>query len=500
MHQTTCSDDTYILALDSGTTSVRSILFDAHGTPVAQASQPIAQHYPQPGWVEHDAREILAKQVSTISEVQFASGIHSDRIAAVGITNQRETVVVWDRHTGEPISNAIVWQCRRTEPIIASMRERGLGDLIAQKTGLVLDPYFSASKIAWILDNVPGARERAEAGQLACGTIDCWLIWNLTEGAVHATDRTNASRTMLFNIHTMDWDDELLGLFNIPRAILPEVKESMDDYGQVSQDIMRLQPPILGVAGDQQASLFGHCCFEEGQAKATYGTGCFILMNTGIHAVPSKNGLVTTVAASTKGELRYALEGSVFNAGSTVQWLRDELGLIKDASETEELALSVPDTAGAYLVPAFTGLGAPWWDAEARGLICGLTRGCTRAHLARAALESIAYQAYDVLEAMRNDFPCEIEELAVDGGGSKNRFTMGWQASLLQRPVVRPKTAEVTALGAAYLAGLNAGYWKDLDSLRANAVQATRFKPELAEGLRQQSLDGWYRALNRARS
>ena len=499
MHQTTCSDDTYILALDSGTTSVRSILFDAHGTPVAQASQPITQHYPQPGWVEHDAREILAKQVSTISEVQFASGIHSDRITAVGITNQRETVVVWDRHTGEPISNAIVWQCRRTEPIIASMRERGLDDLIAQKTGLVLDPYFSASKIAWILDNVPGARKRAEAGQLACGTIDCWLIWNLTEGAVHATDRTNASRTMLFNIHTMDWDDELLSLFNIPRAILPEVKESMDDYGQVSQDIMRLQPPILGVAGDQQASLFGHCCFEEGQAKATYGTGCFILMNTGAHAVPSKNGLVTTVAASTKGELRYALEGSVFNAGSTVQWLRDELGLIKDASETEELALSVPDTAGTYLVPAFTGLGAPWWDAEARGLICGLTRGCTRAHLARAALESIAYQAYDVLEAMRNDFPCDIEELAVDGGGSQNRFTMGWQAGLLQRPVVRPKTAEVTALGAAYLAGLNAGYWKDLDSLRANAVQATRFKPEVAEEFRRQSLDGWYCALNRTK-
>ena len=499
MHQTTCSDDTYILALDSGTTSVRSILFDTHGTPVAQANQPITQHYPQPGWVEHDAREILAKQVSTISEVQFASGIHSDRIAAVGITNQRETVVVWDKHTGEPISNAIVWQCRRTEPIIASMRERGLSDLIAQKTGLVLDPYFSASKIAWILDNVPRARERAEAGQLACGTIDCWLIWNLTEGAVHATDRTNASRTMLFNIHTMDWDDELLDLFNIPRAILPEVKESMGDYGQVSRDIMRLQPPILGVAGDQQASLFGHCCFEEGQAKATYGTGCFILMNTGAHAVPSKNGLVTTVAASTKGELRYALEGSVFNAGSTVQWLRDELGLIKNASETEELALSVPDTAGTYIVPAFTGLGAPWWDAEARGLICGLTRGCTRAHLARAALESIAYQAYDVLEAMRNDFPCDIEELAVDGGGSQNRFTMGWQAGLLQRPVVRPKTSEVTALGAAYLAGLNAGYWKDLNSLRVNAVQATHFKPELTAELRQQSLDGWYRALNRAR-
>ena len=493
------ANDSYILALDSGTTSVRSILFDAHGTPIAQASQPITQHYPQPGWVEHDAREILAKQVSTISEVQFASGIHSERITAIGITNQRETVVVWDRATGEPVCPAIVWQCRRTEPLIAKLREDGLEGLVAGKTGLVLDPYFSASKIAWILDNVDRARERAEAGELICGTVDSWLIWNLTAGSVHATDRTNASRTMLYNIHTLDWDDELLALFGIPRSMLPDVRPSTADYGRVSSDIMHACPPILGVAGDQQASLCGHCCFEAGQAKATYGTGCFMLMNTGAQAVRSQNGLVTTIAATPGDAVQYALEGSVFNAGSTVQWLRDELGLIRDAAQTEELALSVPDTAGVYLVPAFTGLGAPWWDAEARGTICGLTRGCTHAHLVRAALESIAYQALDVLEAMRRDFPCELDALAVDGGGAMNAFTMQWQANMLGCPVVRPRTAETTALGAAYLAGLGAGYWSDLDALRANAAAAARFEPAISPSARQTALDGWYDALRRAR-
>lgn len=492
--------DSYILALDSGTTSVRSIIFDAHGTPVAQASQPITQHYPRPGWVEHDAMEILAKQVSTISEVQFASGIHSDRIAAVGITNQRETVVVWERATGHPICNAVVWQCRRTEPLIAQMRKAGLEDLIQEKTGLVLDPYFSASKISWILDNVPDARRRAEAGELLCGTVDSWLIWNLTHGAVHACDRTNASRTMLYNIHCLSWDDELLGMFGIPRAMLPEVKPSIADYGRVGDDIMHARPPIMGVAGDQQASLFGHCCFAPGQAKATYGTGCFMLMNTGAQAVRSANGLVTTVAASPDNSVAYALEGSVFNAGSVVQWLRDELGLIHDAGETEQLALSVPDTAGAYLVPAFTGLGAPWWDADARGTICGLTRGCTRAHLVRAALESVAYQAFDVLEAMRRDFPCEMGALAVDGGGSLNAFTMQWQANMLGCPVLRPKTCETTALGAAYLAGLGAGFWKDAEELRGNNAVAARFAPDIPEGLRQERLNGWYEALRRARS
>ena len=502
MQPQTASDtgsDSYVLALDSGTTSVRSILFDAHGTPVAQASQPITQHYPHPGWVEHDAREILAKQVSTISEVQFASGIHSERIACVGITNQRETVVVWDRATGEPVMNAIVWQCRRTEPLIASLRERGLTDFVAERTGLVLDPYFSASKLAWVLDNVPGARARAEAGELLFGTVDTWLVWNLTHGEVHATDRTNASRTMLFNIHTLTWDDDLLELFGVPRAMLPEVLPSCADFGRVGGDVMLARPPIRGVAGDQQASLFGHCCFDPGQAKATYGTGCFMLMNTGREPVRSANGLVTTVAASPAGEVAYALEGSVFSAGSVVQWLRDELGLIHDASETERLALSVPDTAGAYVVPAFTGLGAPWWDADARGVICGLTRGCTRAHLVRAALESICYQVLDVLEAMRRDFPCALPALAVDGGGSRNRFTMQWQADVLGCPVARPRTAETTALGAAYLAGLGQGVWGDVDELRAMHATSARFEPHMGADERAHALAGWYEALRRAR-
>lgn len=520
-----CEADTpYVLALDSGTTSVRAILFDAHGTPVAQASQPITQHYPRPGWVEHDPREILARQIATISEVQFASGIHSERIAAVGITNQRETVVVWDRRTGEPICNALCWQCRRTEPLIAGLRERGLVPMIAAKTGLVLDPYFSASKLAWVLDNVPGARARAERGELLFGTVDSWLIWNLTGGAaaadgtiaggravgtrgdaapVHATDRTNASRTMLYNIHTLDWDDELLELFDIPRALLPRVGASSDDYGRVSADIMAARPPITGVAGDQQASLFGHGCFDAGQVKATYGTGCFVLMNTGVAPATSENGLVTTIAATPAGApVAYALEGSVFNAGSVVQWLRDEMDLVRTAEETEELALSVPDAAGVYVVPAFTGLGAPWWDAEARGVVCGLTRGCSRAHFVRAALESIAYQTHDVIEAMHRDFPDAgaLTQLAVDGGGSVNRFTMQCQADLLGCPVVRPRTSEATALGAAYLAGLGVGAWGGLDELRANAGEpAARFEPAMGEALRAERLAGWYAALGRAR-
>ena len=504
------SGASYVLALDSGTTSVRAILFDAHGTPVAQASQPITQHYPQPGWVEHDPREILARQIATISEVQFASGIHSERIAAVGITNQRETVVVWDRRTGEPVCNALCWQCRRTEPRIAELRERGLAPTIAAKTGLVLDPYFSASKLAWVLDNVPGARERAERGELLFGTVDSWLIWNLTGGAqacgtpVHATDRTNASRTMLYNIHELDWDDELLELFGVPRSMLPRVLASTDDYGRVSADIMPACPPITGVAGDQQASLFGHGCFEAGYVKATYGTGCFVLMNTGEVPARSENGLVTTVAATPAGApVRYALEGSVFNAGSVVQWLRDEMDLVRTAEETEALAASVSDTAGVYVVPAFTGLGAPWWDADARGVVCGLTRGCSKAHFVRAALESIAYQTHDVIEAMRRDFPDAgaLAHLAVDGGGSMNGFTMQWQADLLGCPVVRPRTCEATALGAAYLAGLGVGFWRDLDELRANAGEpAARFEPAMGEALRAERLAGWYAALRRARS
>lgn len=492
-------DAAYVLALDSGTTSVRAILFDAAGQPVAQASQPITQRYPHPGWVEHDAREILAKQVSAISEVQFASGIYSDRIAAVGITNQRETTVVWDRRTGDPVCNAICWQCRRTEPMIADLVRRGLAETVAAKTGLVPDPYFSASKIAWILENVPGARAAAQAGDLLFGTVDSWLVWNLTAGAVHATDRTNASRTMLYNIHDLAWDGELLDLFGIPASMLPEVLPSRADFGRVAGEIMAARPPITGVAGDQQASLFGHCCFEPGETKATYGTGCFILMNTGPVPVRSENGLLTTIIATPDDAVEYALEGSVFNAGSVVQWLRDDLELVRTAEETEELALSVPDTCGVHLVPAFTGLGAPWWDANARGLVSGLTRGCTRAHLVRAALEGIAYQVGDIVEAMQRDAGRRLGRLAVDGGGSRNRFTMQWQANLLGCPVVCARTSETTALGAAYLAGLGVGYWDGVAQLRANASAGARFEPQMAADERRRAVDGWHEALARAR-
>lgn len=490
-------DDAYILALDSGTTSVRSILFDAQGRPIAQAQRPIEQHYPQPGWVEHDPREILAKQVATISEVQYASGIHSDRIAAVGITNQRETTVVWDRVTGEPVYNAICWQCRRTEPMISRLEADGYAVSIRAKTGLVADPYFSASKIAWILENVPGARERARAGDLLFGTVDSWLIWNLTDRAVHATDRTNASRTMLYNIHTLEWDAELLDLFGIPVSMMPHVQPSCSSFSLMSKDVMRCRPPIAGVAGDQQASLFGHRCFSPGSVKATYGTGCFILMNTGGTAVDSRNGLLTTIAATSDGSVEYALEGSVFNAGSVVQWLRDEMGLVKTTEETEELALSVKDAAGVHLVPAFTGLGAPWWDANARAMISGLTRGSTRAHVVRAALEGIAFQVYDVVQAMQRDAGCSVERLAVDGGGSRNRFTMQWQADLLRCSVERPIVTETTALGAAFLAGLQVGFWPNVAHLDCLQQVDYRFEPSLDERRRVQELDNWHRALGR---
>ena len=489
--------DDYVMAVDSGTTSVRTILFDHAGNVVACAQQPLTQHYPEPGWVEHDATEILAKQVATIAEVQFASGIHSDRIRAVGITNQRETCVVWNRHTGEPVHNAICWQCRRTAPAIEELVRAGKADMIREKTGLVADPYFSASKIAWILDNVDGARAAAEAGDLLFGTVDTWLVWNLTAGAVHATDRTNASRTMLYNIHDLCWDDELLDLFGIPARMLPEVLPSSADYGRVMGEVMSRRPPITGVAGDQQASLFGHCCFEAGSVKATYGTGCLILMNTGEAAVTSSNGLLTTIAATADGSVAYALEGSVFNAGSVVQWLRDELRIIESASETEGLAESVPDTGGVFLVPAFTGLGAPWWDADARGLICGITRGTNRAHIVRAALESEAYQVADILGAMRQDSGVAPVLLAVDGGGSLNGFTMGMQADLLGCPVVRPSTSETTALGAAYLAGLATGYWSGIDDLRANVAHAARFEPSMDAASRAAALDAWHAALAR---
>ncbi len=488
----------YILAVDSGTTSVRAIIFDAAGNLVAQASQPIEQYYPQPGWVEHDAMEILAKQASVISEVQYASGIHSDAIAAVGITNQRETAVVWDGRTGIPVGNAICWQCRRTEPHIARLREEGWGPRIREKTGLVLDPYFSATKVAWILDNVPGARRRAEAGDLLFGTIDSWLIWNFTGGEIHATDRTNASRTMLYNIRNLDWDQELLELFNIPAKMLPTVLPSAANYGRVNAELMSKRPPIFGVAGDQQASLFGHRCFLPGDAKATYGTGCFILMNTGSNPVESKNGLITTVAATADNSVEYALEGSVFNAGSVITWLQDEMGLVQRPEETEALAASIASTEGVYFVPAFTGLGAPWWDANARGVISGLTRGTGRAHIVRAALESIGYQVADVVDAMRRDSGCAVERLAVDGGGSRNSFTMQWQADVLGCPVVRPFTSETTALGAAYLAGLKAGLWDSPEELGREADAEARFVPSISCEEGEQRLKDWHEALKRA--
>ena len=487
--------DGYILALDSGTTSVRALLFDRSGHVAARAAQPITQHYPRPGWVEHDAREILAKQVSVISEIQFASGIHSDRIVAVGIANQRETVVVWDRHTGDPVCNAICWQCRRTEPLVTDLAARGLASMVAEKTGLVLDPYFSASKVAWILGNVPGARARAEAGDLLFGTIDSWLVWNLTGGASHCTDRTNASRTMLYNIHDLSWDDKLLELFAIPRSLLPEVLPSVAPYGHVTSDILASRPPIFGVAGDQQASLFGHGCLSAGEVKATYGTGCFILMNTGSTAVASTNGLITTMAATPDESVAYALEGSVFNAGSTVQWLRDGLGLIGDVAETEALASSVSSSEGVYLVPAFTGLGAPWWDAGARGLLCGLTRGTTRAHIARAALEGVAFQVCDVVDAMCHDAETRLGRLAVDGGMASNNFAMQCQADLLACRVVRPSNTEATARGAAYLAGLGVGYWADAANLLALQGAADSFEPVLLEKERLDKLRGWHEAL-----
>lgn len=490
-------DHPYVLAIDSGTTSVRAILFDACGHPVAQASQEIGQRYPRPGWVEHDATEILAKQASVISEVQYASGIHSEHIAAVGITNQRETTVVWDRHTGEPVSSAICWQCRRTEPQIARLRKEGWASKIREKTGLVLDPYFSATKVSWILENVPGARARAETGDLLFGTIDSWLIWNFTGGEVHATDRTNASRTMLYNIRELCWDEELLKLFGIPANMLPAVLPSAANYGRVTAELMSRRPPICGVAGDQQASLFGHCCFLPGDVKATYGTGCFILMNTGSEPVESKSGLVTTIAATADDSVGYALEGSVFNAGSVVTWLKDEMGLVQNAEETEALAQSLQSTDGVYFVPAFTGLGAPWWDPQARGTISGLTRGSGRAHIVRAALESIAFQAADVIDAMKKDSGCNVERLAVDGGGSHNAFTMQWQANMLGCPVVRSATSEATALGAAYLAGLYAGVWEDPAKLREKQGAGTSFIPSLAAQERMRCLEGWHQALER---
>ena len=490
----------YVMALDAGTTSVRAVIVDEYGCIVAQASRPIRMFHPQPGWAEQDPMEILASQLGAMMEVQVKSGIHSDSIVAIGISNQRETTVVWDRDSGQPICNAISWQCRRTEPFARQLADRGYADMIREKTGLTPDAYFSATKVRWVLDNVSGAREAARSGQLMCGTVDTWLIYNLTGGTVFATDYTNASRTMLFNIHTLSWDEELLDAVGIPRCMLPEVKSSSELYGKVSGEIMTHMPPIMGVAGDQQASLFGHCCFEPGEAKATYGTGCFVLMNTGGQVVESSRGLVSTVGIAQGGGVSYALEGSIFHAGSVMEWLRHDLGILESLDAAARVARQAGDNRGCYLVPAFSGLGAPWWDPRARGLICGLTAAVDRSTLVRAACESMAYQGYDVLRAMEEDSGRVLESLSVDGAASRNDFIMQFQSDVLGIPVAQSESVENTALGAAYLAGLACGYWSDREEIVQNRSFGARFEPTEDRVRMRLLVDGWHDGVARART
>lgn len=485
----------YILALDQGTTSSRCILFDKQGHICRMAQKEFEQIYPHAGWVEHDPMEIWASQLSVATEAISKIGATGENIEGIGITNQRETTIVWNRHTGEPVYNAIVWQCRRTAERIKDMVKNGWSDYIQKTTGLVPDAYFSASKIAWILDNVEGARKKAEAGDLLFGTIDTWLIWNLTKGSVHVTDYTNASRAMMFDIHNLCWDEKILAYFGIPKSMLPKVCPSSSVYGYTDSGILGCKIPIAGAAGDQQAALFGQCCFSEGEVKNTYGTGCFLLMNTGEQAVNSKNGLLTTIAASFENNVQYALEGSIFVAGAGVQWMRDEMDLFRDASETEKYADSVEDTNGVYVVPAFTGLGAPYWNPYARGTIVGLTRGCKKEHFVRAVLEAMAYQTYDILKIMEKESSVDIVSLKVDGGASKNNFLMQFQADVLDVNVLRPECVETTALGAAYLAGLAVGYWKDLEDIRNNWALSRSFEADMPQELRKQKLDGWERAI-----
>lgn len=486
--------DKYILALDQGTTSSRCILFDECGKMCSVAQKEYAQIYPIPGWVEHDPKEIWASQLSVSIESMAKIGAGPEDIAAIGITNQRETTIIWDKATGEPIYNAIVWQCRRTAEMMEKLVGTEIGKIIQDKTGLIPDAYFSASKIAWILDHVEGARTRAANGELLFGTVDSWLVWNLTKGRVHVTDYTNASRTMLFNIHTLNWDEEILDYFSIPAQMLPGVLPSSTLFGMTDPTVLGAAIPIAGIAGDQQAALFGQCCFDAGDAKNTYGTGCFLLMNTGSDCVTSRAGLLTTIAAST-GEVEYALEGSVFVAGAAVQWLRDEMRMVKNAAQTQEYAIKVPDTAGVYVVPAFTGLGAPYWNPYARGTIVGLTRGCTKEHFIRAVLESIAYQTADVLKAMEEDSGHKLTTLKVDGGASANDFLLQFQADILGQTVHRPECIETTALGAAYLAGLAIGYYKDKDSIKENWKLGRVFAPKMPEGQRNALLSGWAEAV-----
>lgn len=488
----------YILALDQGTTSSRAIVFDKKGHVCGKAQQEFRQIYPKPGWVEHDPHDIYGSQVGVISEALIRAGVAPEDIAAIGITNQRETTLVWDKTTGNPVYNAIVWQCRRTAEYCDKLKSDGLTEVIYDKTGLVLDAYFSATKLKWILDNVDGARQRAERGELLFGTVDTYLMWQLSKGKIFATDYTNASRTMLFNIHTLSWDDDLLRLFDVPKCMLPEVHPSGYNYGLTDDAFIGREIPVCSVVGDQQAALFGHLAVNEGDVKNTYGTGCFLLMNTGDKAVRSTNGLVTTLAASLTDKPQYVLEGSVFIGGAINQWLRDEMRMVKSAPETENYALRVPDTGGVYVVPSFTGLGAPYWDAEARGTVVGITRGTTKDHFIRACLEAIAYQVYDLVTAMQRDAGVAITNLNVDGGASANNFLMQFQSDILDANVVRPMVTETTALGASYLAGLTVGYWSDIADIRSNVEIDKVFVPHMDDETRRKLVGGWAQAIKQA--
>lgn len=483
----------YILTLDEGTTSARAVLFDKGGNAVSAAQREFKQIYPQPGFVEHDPVEIFSVQYAAVTEAITAIGASADEIAAVGVTNQRETTIIWDKNTGEPIYNAIVWQCRRTSEMCDKLRADGLEEYIRKTTGLRIDAYFSATKIKWILDNVPGARDRAENGELLFGTVDTWLIWKLSGGKIHVTDRTNAARTMLYDIHSLAWDKRILEILQIPKCMLPEVRSSSEIYGDVN--ILGAEIPVSGIAGDQQAALFGQKCFCEGDIKNTYGTGCFLLMNTGSTAYESKNGLITTIAADAGDNICYALEGSVFVGGAVIQWLRDELGLIASAAESEKAALSVPDSAGVYIVPAFAGLGAPYWDMYARGTICGLTRGSGKNHIIRACLEAIAYQTNDLITALKADTGLPINHIRADGGAAANNFLMQFQADISGVGVIRPVQTEATAAGAAYLAGLAVGFWKNKNEILRLPDKQTEFKPAINAKHREAMTEGWKRAV-----
>jgi len=493
-------DRSYILAIDQGTTGSTALLFNKEGRVISSAYREVHQIYPQPGWVEHDPQELLGTSVAVAREALQKAGVDASQVRSVGITNQRETTVVWERNTGEPVSNAIVWQCRRTDSLCEELKQKGLSQSVSEKTGLIIDAYFSATKLRWILDHVPQGQRRAEQGELLFGTVDSWLVWNLTGGAVHITDYSNACRTMLFNIHSLQWDQELLSALNIPEAVLPRVMPSSQVYGETAAGLLGdSRVPLSAVAGDQQAALFGQACYEPGMAKNTYGTGSFVLLNTGSSPVPSQRGLVTTIAWGLEDGVTYAMEGSIFITGAAVQWLRDGLGLIADAAESEALARSVPDSGGVYFVPAFVGLGAPYWDMYARGTIVGLTRGTTREHLARATLEAIAYQTRDVIEVMGAEAGLQVQTLRVDGGGTANSFLMQFQADILGVPIQKAAVPETTALGAAYLAGLAVGLWQDTAEIAREWRAAETYEPGMSTDQRETLYAGWKRAVERAR-